>query len=77
MVRVNEDGERIDGANKAVNKAGFVIHAAIHRARPDIHAACHLHSPYGRAWSNFGRKIDMLNQGTYLTRNSHSFERFG
>ncbi|KAI7514247.1 class II aldolase [Hortaea werneckii] len=69
MVRVNEDGERIDGANKAVNKAGFIIHAAIHRARPDIHAACHLHSPYGRAWSNFGRKIDMLNQDSCMFYN--------
>jgi ribulose-5-phosphate 4-epimerase/fuculose-1-phosphate aldolase len=63
MVHVNEDGRRIGGADMPVNTAGFTIHAAIHRARQDINAACHVHSPYGRAWSNFGRGIDMLNQG--------------
>lgn len=63
MVHVDEEGNRVGGANKAVNTAGFIIHAAIHKARPDINAACHVHSPYGRAWSNFGRGIDMLNQG--------------
>lgn len=66
MVHVNEEGVRIGGADLAVNAAGFTIHAAIHKARPDINAACHVHSPYGRAWSNFGRSIDMLNQGEHL-----------
>jgi len=65
MVHVDKDGCRIDGADMPVNTAGFIIHAAIHRARGDINAACHVHSPYGRAWSNFGRGIDMLNQGEY------------
>lgn len=64
MVRVDEKGNRVDGANKPVNAAGFMIHSAIHKRRPDIHAACHMHSPYGRAWSTFGKGIDMLNQGT-------------
>lgn len=59
MVRVDEDGQHNEGPDLPVNTAGFIIHAAIHRARPDINAACHVHSPYGRAWSNFGRKIDM------------------
>lgn len=48
-----------------VNKAGFMIHAALHKARPDVNAACHTHSPHGRAWSTFGRPIEMLNQGQY------------
>jgi ribulose-5-phosphate 4-epimerase/fuculose-1-phosphate aldolase len=62
MVHVDAEGNRIGGADALVNKAGFIIHSAIHAARSDIHAACHMHSPYGRAWSNFGRPIDMLNQ---------------
>lgn len=49
-----------------VNRAGFIIHRAIHEARPDLHAACHMHSPYGRAWSTFGRGIDMLNQDSCM-----------
>lgn len=66
MVRVDEEGHRIEGPDLPVNTAGFIIHAAIHRARPDINAACHVHSPYGRAWSNFGRTIDMLNQDSCM-----------
>ncbi|KAF7191286.1 hypothetical protein HII31_07309 [Pseudocercospora fuligena] len=66
MVHVDEEGIRIGGADLPVNSAGFIIHAAIHRARPDVNAACHVHSPYGRAWSNFGRPIDMLNQDSCM-----------
>ncbi|KAJ4346375.1 uncharacterized protein N0V89_010304 [Didymosphaeria variabile] len=66
MVHVDEDGNRIGGADRLINTAGFIIHSAIHQRRPDINAACHMHSPYGRAWSNFGRPIDMLNQDSCM-----------
>lgn len=62
MVQVNEDGQVIGGNKVAVNAAGFMIHSAVHRARPDIHAACHTHSPAGKAWSTFGRPLDIINQ---------------
>ncbi|KAM5348619.1 hypothetical protein ACJ41O_008443 [Fusarium nematophilum] len=66
MVHIDEEGNRIGGGEKPVNRAGFIIHAAIHKRRPDIHAACHLHSPYGRAWSTFGKPIEMLNQDSCM-----------
>ncbi|KAH8177912.1 hypothetical protein LIA77_02994 [Sarocladium implicatum] len=66
MVQVDAQGNRVGGADAPINKAGFIIHSAIHEARPDIHAACHLHSPYARAWSTFGRPIDMLNQDSCM-----------
>ncbi|KAJ5911530.1 uncharacterized protein N7473_000833 [Penicillium subrubescens] len=66
MVRVDEKGKWVDGADKPVNAAGFMIHSAIHKRRPDIHAACHMHSPYGRAWSTFGKGIEMLNQDSCM-----------
>lgn len=66
MVRVVEKVNRVDGAVRPVNAAGFMIHSAIHKRRPDINAACHMHSPYGRAWKTFGKGIDMLNQGIIL-----------
>ena len=64
MVRVDEEGNRVGGNDAPVNTAGFIIHSQIHKARPDINAACHMHSPYGRAWSTFGKPIEMLNQGS-------------
>ncbi|PSN61693.1 arad-like aldolase/epimerase [Corynespora cassiicola Philippines] len=69
MVHVDEEGNRIGGADKLINTAGFIIHSALHQRRPDINAACHMHSPYGRAWSNFGKPIDMLNQDSCMFYN--------
>ncbi|KAF2029384.1 arad-like aldolase/epimerase, partial [Setomelanomma holmii] len=69
QVHVDEDGNWIGGADKLINTAGFMIHSAIHQRRPDINAACHVHSPYGRAWSNFGKPIDMLNQDSCMFYN--------
>jgi ribulose-5-phosphate 4-epimerase/fuculose-1-phosphate aldolase len=48
--------------NKIANAAGFFIHSEIHKARPDIHAICHAHTNAGRAWSAFGKGLDMINQ---------------
>lgn len=64
MVHIDEDGNVIGGNRVAVNKAGFQIHGAIHKARPDINAACHTHSPAGKAWSTFGRLLDIISQDT-------------
>ena len=42
LIRVNHSGE-VGYGNQPVNRAAFVIHAAIHEARPDIVAAAHSH----------------------------------
>lgn len=63
LVLVDEEGKPVEPTRSKVNAAGFIIHSSIHKARPDINAACHLHSPHGRAWSTFGKPIEMINQG--------------
>ncbi|KAJ5503485.1 Class II aldolase/adducin N-terminal [Penicillium fimorum] len=63
MILVNEDGVAVGGnMSRPANAAGFLIHSAIHRARPDVNAACHFHSTYGKAWSAFAQPLEMLNQ---------------
>ncbi|KAK3704693.1 hypothetical protein LTR37_013667 [Vermiconidia calcicola] len=63
MILVDYDGNAIGGnMSRPANAAGFLIHSALHKARPDVIAACHTHSPYGKAWSTFGRPLEMLNQ---------------
>jgi ribulose-5-phosphate 4-epimerase/fuculose-1-phosphate aldolase len=52
----------VDVSQAAINNAGFHIHSALHEARPDVNAACHFHSIYGKTWSSFGRELEMLNQ---------------
>lgn len=63
LVLVDHEGIPQEPTKYKVNAAGFIIHSSIHRARPDINAVCHMHSRYGKAWSTFGRGIEMLNQG--------------
>ncbi|KAB8212098.1 class II aldolase/adducin N-terminal [Aspergillus parasiticus] len=64
MVQIDEEGQVVGGNKVAVNAAGFQIHSAIHKARPDINAACHTHSVAGKAWSTFGRPLDIISQDT-------------
>jgi ribulose-5-phosphate 4-epimerase/fuculose-1-phosphate aldolase len=45
-----------------VNAAAFAIHSQVHAARPDVVAAAHAHSMYGKSWSSLGRLIDPLTQ---------------
>lgn len=53
----------IGGATgRPANATGYLIHRAVHMARPDVHAVCHAHPPHGRAWSSFARPLEMLNQ---------------
>jgi ribulose-5-phosphate 4-epimerase/fuculose-1-phosphate aldolase len=78
MVQVDEEGNIIGGSRKAVNKAGFMIHSALHKARPDIHAACHTHSIHGKAYSAFAKPLEMLNQDACTFYKVHTvYEDFG
>ena len=61
LVLVDPDGEVIEG-NGTVNRAAYAIHSAVHRARPDVVAAAHSHSLYGKAFSTLGRTLDPITQ---------------
>jgi ribulose-5-phosphate 4-epimerase/fuculose-1-phosphate aldolase len=65
IVLVDHSGSLIRGS-KPVNPVGVLLHAAIHRAHPEIVAVCHAHSVYGSAWSAFGRPIDPITQDTAI-----------
>lgn len=51
LVKIDLDGNKVDDGPGAVNRAGFVIHSAIHAARDDATAVIHLHTPPGQAVS--------------------------
>ncbi|NBA98338.1 class II aldolase/adducin family protein [Pseudomonas sp. R5(2019)] len=52
LVKVDVDGTIIDDPlGLGINQAGYVIHSAIHRARPDLHAVLHTHTRDGAAVS--------------------------
>jgi len=51
LVKVDLEGRNIDGTDTPINPAGYVIHACIHRARPDLEAVIHTHTRAGIAVS--------------------------
>lgn len=51
LICVDVDGNPVDGSTDVPNKAGFVIHGAIHAARPDVNCVLHVHTPQGIAVS--------------------------
>ena len=55
-----------------VNQAAFAIHCQIHAARPDVVAAAHAHSVYGKAWSSLRRPLDPLTQDACTFYGDHA-----
>jgi ribulose-5-phosphate 4-epimerase/fuculose-1-phosphate aldolase len=49
LVKIDIDGNIVGHSDHPVNPAGFVVHSAIHRARPDAHAVAHTHTTAGQA----------------------------
>lgn len=59
LVKIDIQGNLIDqgSTNFLFNRAGFNLHAAIHRARPDIRAIIHIHHPPVIAVSSFKKGL--------------------
>lgn len=94
LILVNEDGdvvvgdEPINAAAFAIHSESkekysvfrelLLIFFTVHKARPDVHAACHAHSVYGKAFSVFGRELDMITQDSLRFYKSHAvYDNFG
>lgn len=49
LVKVGHDGVALEATPHPVNRAGFVIHSAVHAARADAHCVMHTHTTAGMA----------------------------
>lgn len=73
LILVDHDGNVVDGGkNRLLNIAAYMIHSAVHGARPDVLCAAHCHSLYGRTFSTLGRHIDITNQDSCAFYNDHA-----
>lgn len=61
LICVDHTGEVVIG-DRPVNRAAFAIHSELHKARPDVLAAAHSHSMYGRTFSTLGVPLKMISQ---------------
>lgn len=71
LILCDHEGNVVEG-EYPVNRAAFAIHSQIHAARPDVIAAAHAHSIYGKSWSSLGRLIDPITQDACAFYNDHS-----
>lgn len=65
ILQIDHHGNIVGGGrpdNQLYNRAAFAIHAQLHMARPDVNAACHSHSIYGKAYSTLGKELQITTQ---------------
>jgi ribulose-5-phosphate 4-epimerase/fuculose-1-phosphate aldolase len=61
LILIDYEGTVVSGS-RPVNRAAFVIHSEVHRARPDVLAAAHSHSLYGKAFAGLGIPLGPITQ---------------
>lgn len=78
LILVDHTGKVIDGGPcRLLNTAAYMIHSAIHKARPDVLCAAHSHSIHGRAFCTLGRELDITTQDSCAFYNDHVvYEQF-
>jgi len=70
LLLVSHAGDVVIG-DRPVNRAAFAIHSQVHALRPDVIAAAHAHSLYGKTWSTLGRLLDPLTQDACAFHGDH------
>jgi len=71
LILADHNGQVVEGKH-AINRAGFVVHASVHEAHPDVVAMCHAHTPHGTAWCSTGRPIEPFNQDAACFFENHA-----
>ena len=77
LVKVDLDGQKVLESPYPVNPAGFVIHSAVHEARPDVGCVLHTHTRAGVAVSTQKDGLLPISQTSlfpYATLAYHDYE---
>ena len=72
LILVERHGRGRRGRRGRSTRAAFAIHSQVHAARPDVIAAAHAHSIYGKSWSTLGRLLDPLTQDACAFYDDHA-----
>jgi ribulose-5-phosphate 4-epimerase/fuculose-1-phosphate aldolase len=76
LVRVDLEGNAVDGSDGMVNRAGVAIHGAILEARPDVNCVFHTHTPYATAVSSVEGGLLMLTQAALRFKGRVAFHDY-
>ncbi|KAK6371782.1 hypothetical protein LTS17_008605 [Exophiala oligosperma] len=75
LILVNSQGTVVAGGPvRRLNTGAFMIHHAVHTARPEATCVAHSHTIYGRAFSALGRKLDIITQDSCVFYNHQSVQ---
>ncbi len=66
LLKIDLDGNTVDGSDDTVMMAGYVIHSAVHRARPDVNCVMHTHSRGGLGVASLEEGLLPLSQESML-----------
>jgi ribulose-5-phosphate 4-epimerase/fuculose-1-phosphate aldolase len=61
LVKIDIEGRRLDNSSAPINPAGFVQHAALHRAVPHAHCIMHTHTTAGMAVATLKDGLSLSN----------------
>jgi len=71
LIMVDQHGTVVEGT-WSVNASAFAVHSQVHAARPDVIAAAHAHSMYGKAFSSLRRPLRPLTQDACIFFEDHA-----
>jgi ribulose-5-phosphate 4-epimerase/fuculose-1-phosphate aldolase len=76
LVKIDDDGNIVEDTGYPVNKAGFVIHSAVHRARPEVSCVLHTHTRAGIAVSCLADGFMHINQASLMFYNRLAYHDY-
>jgi ribulose-5-phosphate 4-epimerase/fuculose-1-phosphate aldolase len=76
LVKVDLDGNVLEGRAVQINPAGFTIHSAVHAGRPDAQCVIHLHTVAGIAVASQTQGLLPLNQSAMLLNERVAYHDF-
>lgn len=76
LVKVDMEGNILDGSPHKVHPAGFTLHRAVHQARPDVACALHTHTSANMAISAMECGVLPLTQNAMLFHNNIAYHDF-
>ncbi|KAG2364168.1 class II aldolase adducin domain protein [Suillus spraguei] len=79
LLLVDHEGkiqEKESGPSRFLNRAAYMIHSAVHEARPDVICAAHSHTTYAKAFGALGLPLDPITQDSCAFYEDHSLYEF-
>lgn len=76
LVKVDLEGRIIGESKYPINAAGFTIHSAVHKARPDVGCVIHLHTEAGMALSMLEGGLLPLSQTAMFFQTQTAFHDY-